>query len=91
MSIDVANLSGQMIAAARGVVGGQWPATQKYFESEVRIFAERFATIEGVSRNLNYDQAVREAVRRNAGRLRGPGARESGNACAVTSGSLWWV
>ena len=46
MSIDVANLSSQMIAAARGVVGGQGPATQKYFESEVRIFAERFATIE---------------------------------------------
>jgi hypothetical protein len=45
MSLDVPDLAGRMIDAARGVVGTQWPATRSYFESESRIFAERFATI----------------------------------------------
>ena len=45
MSIDVSDVAAKMLAAAKGVVGENWPATQKYFESETKIFAERFASI----------------------------------------------
>lgn len=45
MSIDVIDITTKMIEAARGVVGEKWPTTQTYFESESKIFAERFASI----------------------------------------------
>lgn len=45
MSLNVEEVTLKMVQAAKGVVGGQWPATQIYFESESRIFAERFANI----------------------------------------------
>ena len=46
MSIDVSEIAEKMLAAAKGVIGDKWPTTQKYFESEAKIFAERFASIE---------------------------------------------
>lgn len=45
MSLDVNDVAFRMVQAARGVVGDRWPSTQTYFESESRIFAERFASI----------------------------------------------
>lgn len=45
MSLDVDDVAQKMIQAAQGVVGEKWPATHAYFESESRIFAERFASI----------------------------------------------
>lgn len=45
MKLDVSAITVTMLAAAKGVVGETWPATQTYFESEARIFAERFASI----------------------------------------------
>jgi len=45
MSIDVTDVAAKMLAAAKSVVGTNWPATQQYFESETKIFAERFASI----------------------------------------------
>ncbi len=45
MSLDVSAIAVTMLAAAKGVVGETWPATQTYFESETKIFAERFASI----------------------------------------------
>lgn len=45
MTLNTRDVAQKMIAAAKGVVGDQWPATQRYFESESRIFAERFASI----------------------------------------------
>lgn len=45
MTINTNAIAKKMITAAKGVVGDQWPATQSYFESESRIFAERFASI----------------------------------------------
>lgn len=46
MSIDVSDIAEKMLAAAKGVIGDNWPTTQKYFESEAKILAERFASIE---------------------------------------------
>ena len=40
-----------MITAAKGVFADKWPETQDYVESEVRIFAERFATIAKLRKN----------------------------------------
>jgi len=45
MSLDVSAIAGQMLAAAKGVVGEKWPATQTYFDSETKIFAQRLASI----------------------------------------------
>ncbi|HSW14639.1 MAG TPA: hypothetical protein VLI06_17475 [Solimonas sp.] len=45
MSLNVEEIASGMIGAAKGVVGERWPATQKYFESESRMFAERLASI----------------------------------------------
>lgn len=45
MSINVDDVAKTMIEAAKGVVGEKWPVTQTYFESESKIFAERFASI----------------------------------------------
>ena len=45
MSIDVSCIAEKMLAAAKEVVGKNWPTTQKYFESETKIFAERFLSI----------------------------------------------
>jgi hypothetical protein len=45
MSLDVSAVTLAMLAAAKGVVGETWPATQTYFESEAKIFAERFTSI----------------------------------------------
>lgn len=45
MSLNVNEVASKMVLAAKGVVGEQWPATQAYFESESRVFAERFASI----------------------------------------------
>lgn len=45
MTLNTNDVAQKMIAAAQGVVGDKWPATQSYFESESRIFAERFASI----------------------------------------------
>jgi hypothetical protein len=45
MNIDTTQLATDMINAAKGVVGEKWPATQAYFESESKMFAERLATI----------------------------------------------
>jgi len=46
MSLDVSDVAGKMLEAAKGVVGNKWPATKKYFESEARMFAERLRSIE---------------------------------------------
>lgn len=45
MIVNVDDIAGKMIAAARGVVGEKWPATHSYFESESRVFAQRLARI----------------------------------------------
>ena len=45
MSLDVEAIGKDMLAAAKGVVGDQWPTTRKYFQSETKIFAERLASI----------------------------------------------
>ncbi len=45
MTINTNDVARKMIAAVKSVVGDQWPATQSYFESESRIFAERFSSI----------------------------------------------
>lgn len=45
MTIDVSDVAEKMLAAAKGVVGDKWPTTKSYFESEAKIFAERFASI----------------------------------------------
>lgn len=45
MSLNVDDVAKTMIEAARSVVGKKWPTTQTYFESESKIFAERFASI----------------------------------------------
>lgn len=45
MNINVDDVAGKMIAAARVVVGEKWPATQCYFESESTAFAQRLARI----------------------------------------------
>jgi hypothetical protein len=45
MSIDVSEVAEKMLAAAKEVVGTKWPGTKSYFESETKIFAERFVSI----------------------------------------------
>lgn len=45
MNINVNDITIKMISAAKSVVGDKWSVTQSYFESESRIFAERFASI----------------------------------------------
>jgi len=45
MKLNTDDVVQKMIAAAKGVVGDKWPATQRYFESESSIFAERLASI----------------------------------------------
>jgi Asp-tRNA(Asn)/Glu-tRNA(Gln) amidotransferase B subunit len=45
MTINTNDVAQKMIDAAKSVVGDKWPATQIYFESESKIFAERFASI----------------------------------------------
>lgn len=57
MSLNVNDITMKMIDAAQGVVGDKWSATQSYFESESRIFAERFASIA----NLRDDGLISES------------------------------
>ena len=45
MSIDTSEIFNKMVGAAKGVFDEKWPETKDYAESEVRVFAERFATI----------------------------------------------
>lgn len=45
MSINTEQLTEKMLDAAKGVFEDKWPETKEYAESEVKIFAERFATI----------------------------------------------
>lgn len=45
MSIDTTEVIKKMLNAAKGVFDEKWPETKDYAESEVKIFAERFATI----------------------------------------------
>lgn len=45
MSINTEQLIEKMLDAAKGVFEDKWPETKEYAESEVKIFAERFATI----------------------------------------------
>lgn len=45
MSLDVDAIAKDMISAARGVVDQKWPATQAYFESESKMYAQRLASV----------------------------------------------
>lgn len=45
MNIDVQQITAGMLGAAKSVVSDKWPITQKYFESETQIFAQRLAGI----------------------------------------------
>jgi hypothetical protein len=45
MSIDTSEVIEKMLSAAKGVFDERWPETREYAESEVKIFAERLATI----------------------------------------------
>jgi hypothetical protein len=46
MSLNIDEIAQQMLGAAKGVVAEKWPSTQKYLESETKIFAQRLASIE---------------------------------------------
>jgi cytochrome c-type biogenesis protein CcmH/NrfG len=45
MSLDVEIIAKDMIAAAKVVVDQNWPATQEYFETESKMYAQRLASI----------------------------------------------
>jgi hypothetical protein len=45
MSLDTKALIDSMTGAAKGVFKDKWPKIQEYAESEIKMFAERFATI----------------------------------------------
>jgi hypothetical protein len=46
MSLNVDDIAQKMLGAAKGVVADKWPTTQKYLESETKMFAQRLASIE---------------------------------------------
>jgi hypothetical protein len=48
MAIDVAQLVGQMINAAAGVLGKKWPDVKEYAESEFKKLGECILTIESM-------------------------------------------
>jgi len=59
--MNITDVATKMMSASQGVIGENWPATQKYFDSEAKLFAERFTSIaklraEGV---ISEDRTVR--------------------------------
>ena len=46
MALDVSEISGEMLRAAKGVFAGKWPKVKTYAEAEFKKLAETLAMIE---------------------------------------------